>query len=155
MSVTLFWVLFAVVSIWVQFLVPGLDALAPGIIVSLQREHWSRTFWLVLAFLLVQEGIGSMAFGGAVLFYALLMAGFMLGCSLFEAFNILFMLLLGIWYGLVRMLGQHILAGLQDISLPARPFLDEFAAQSLYFFAAWFIVHRLYVRKVVRHARSL
>ena len=155
MSVTLFWLLFAVTSIWVQFLVPGLDALAPGILISLQREHWTRTFWLALAFLLVQEGIGSMAFGGVVLLYAMLAAGFVLGCRLFETANLLFMLLLGIWYGLMDLLGQYILANLQDISLPSRPLLNDFAVQSLYFFFAWLVAHHLYARKVTRHARSL
>lgn len=155
MGATLFWLIFGALGIWVQYLVPGLDALAPGLVVSLQREHWSRTFWLAVAFLLVQEGSGSLAFGGAILLYGLLFAGFVLGCRLFETANPLFMLILGLWYGLVLLLGQYILAGLQDVILPLRPQLALFATQSLYFISAWFVTQHLYARKVARHARSL
>lgn len=155
MSAVVFWLIFCILGVWVQFFAPGLDALAPGLIVSLQREHWSRTIWLGLAWMLVQEGIGSMAFGGVVLLYSLLIGGFILGCRLFDEANPLFMLLLGLGYGLLLILSQYILAGLQDVSLPIRSMLDRFLMQSVYFVLAWFIAYRLYGRKVFRRARSL
>lgn len=155
MSAVVFWVVFGMLGVWIQFFAPGLDALAPGLVVSLQREHWSRTFWLLLAWILVQEGVGSMAFGGVIMIYGLLVGGFILGCRLFDEANPLFMLLLGLGYSLLLIVGQYILAGLQDVLLPSRQLLHVFLAQSFYFVAAWFIAHRLYGRKVVRRVRSL
>jgi hypothetical protein len=106
MSAVVFWVVFGMLGVWIQFFAPGLDALAPGLVVSLQREHWSRTFWLLLAWMLVQEGVGSMAFGGVIMLYGLLVGGFILGCRLFDEANPLFMLLLGLGYSLMLIAGQ-------------------------------------------------
>jgi len=155
MGAAVFWMLFGVSAIWLQFVFPGLDVLAPGLLVSLQREHWTRVFWLAVAIILVQEGIGSMAFGSAVLLYGLLVAAYLLGCRIFEAANPLFMLLLGLWYGLTTILVRFSLAGLQDILLPTRQLPLEFLSQSLCFVLVWFVVHKLYARKVARHARGI
>ncbi len=155
MSAVVFWAVFSILGIWIQFFAPGLDALAPGLVISLQREHWSRTFWLLLTWILVQEGIGSQAFGGVFMLYALLIGAFILGCKIFDEANPLFMVLLGFGYGMVLILSRYILAGLQDVVLPVRPLLEDYLIQSFYFVLAWFIAHRFYARKVVRRVRSL
>jgi hypothetical protein len=65
----LWWAGFAAVGIWAEAFVPGVDFLAPGLVFSLQTEGRARALTLALAWVLLQEGMGSQHFGASVIWY--------------------------------------------------------------------------------------
>jgi hypothetical protein len=105
LSDPVWWTGYLVIAIWAQELSGGFDFLAPGLLVCLQTGRWWTVAWLTVLWTLVQEGLGSLAFGVAVLFYAGMFGFFLLTRWLLEPENPLFILLfslvLSVWAWLV------------------------------------------------------
>lgn len=99
--VPVWWAGYLAVALWCQELSGGLDFLSPGVLVCMQTGQWWSVAWMAVLWILVQEGIGNLAFGVAVLFYAGLIAFFMLTRWLLEPENpffiLLFSLVLSVW----------------------------------------------------------
>lgn len=139
-----FWTVFTACGIWLQSLIPGVDFLAPGLILALQQEKWTVTIWLGLAWLFIQEGTGSLAFGTGLLWYGVLTALYYLGHWLFEAKNFLFMFILGASLGLSHLLLTQVMAVLQDWTIPPERLIIEGILQALIFPVEWgliFLIH--------------
>ena len=100
----LWWGVYIVAALIVQQQIPGVDALAPGFLISLQEKNRWQTFWLFLLFMLLQEGAGSLGFGSAMLWYGGQVALFRLAGRLFIADNVLFVLMLSASLGALRAL---------------------------------------------------
>ena len=49
------WGTYTILAVWVQKVVPGVDFLAPGIVLSMQEEAGHRTLWLAFIWILLQE----------------------------------------------------------------------------------------------------
>lgn len=98
------WAAYIVAALIVQQQIPGVDALAPGFLLSLQEKNRWQTFWLFLLFTLIQEGAGSLGFGSAMLWYGGQVALFRLTERLFIADNFLFVLMLSASLGVLRAL---------------------------------------------------
>ena len=62
-----FWALFTLCGLWLQNIVPGVDFLAPGLILAMQEEKWTVPLWLGVLWLFLQEGTGSLPFGATLL----------------------------------------------------------------------------------------
>ena len=92
------WLCYAFVGIALQALMPGLDFLLPGFILALQERRISQVLAVGAFFVLVQEGMGSMAFGGTLLWYALAAIAFYVGCGLLQGTGFLFVTLFGMMY---------------------------------------------------------
>jgi hypothetical protein len=79
----------------------GLDFLAPGLLICLQSGQWWTAVWTAALWVLVQEGVGNLAFGVVIFFYAGMFVFFVLSRWLLEPENPLFIfffsLLLAIW----------------------------------------------------------
>ena len=140
-----FWLFFLVAGVWAQRFLPGVDMLAPGILVSLQEKRFAQTLWLTLIAIFIQEGVGALNFGVAILWYVSVFIVYFIGRWLFEAENILFILLLGLCLGGVHfglLSSMQILQGLSAgrASLPVESLL-----QVIVFPSAWWIVK--YFRK--------
>lgn len=88
------WAAYILVALILQQQFPGVDALAPGFLLSLQEKKRWQTFWLFLLFVLIQEGTGSLGFGSAPLWYGGQIVLFRLTERLFVAGNPLFVLML-------------------------------------------------------------
>ena len=58
------WLCYAFAGITLQALMPGLDFLLPGFILALQERRYPQILAVGACFVLLQEGMGSMAFGG-------------------------------------------------------------------------------------------
>ena len=58
-----FWSLVTLLGVWLQNLVPGVDFLAPGLILAMQEEKWTVPVWLGFIWLFIHEGTGSMPLG--------------------------------------------------------------------------------------------
>lgn len=143
------WIGYACIAIILQSRFPGLDFLLPGFILAIQERKPVQLAWVAAFFLLLQEGMGSMAFGGTLLWYALAVAFFFLGYSLFEVESFLFIFLLSGCLGLTHYAVFSIMAGLQDIPVNSRTLTDESVFQALMTPFLWRLAH--FSRRFLNH----
>lgn len=136
-----FWVIFTLTGLWLQSFLPGVDFLAPGLILSLQEERPRTTVILGVIWLLLQEGTGSLAFGTVVLWYGVLAGLFFFGHWLFEAKNFLFMVILGACLGLLHFGLMQVMAQLQDWRVAPGRALMEGILQAVIFPVQWGLVY--------------
>lgn len=145
----LWWSGFTVVAIWAQRFVPGVDFLAPGLVLAMQEERGRQPLLLAVIWVLVQEGMGNMPFGYVVASYGLLAAFYMVGRWLFEARSLLFMCLLGVGLGVVHPVLLSALASLGDLTVPLKAATIQGVVQAVAFPLVWAAADRLYP-KVLR-----
>ena len=143
------WLIYAFAAISLQAVLPGLDFLLPGFIIALQERRLFQTLLLGTAFMLAQEGMGSMAFGGTLLWYAAAAAAFYAACNLFEGRSILFIFLLSALLSGVRYVIFGFLSTLQDIPWEPALLLDECFLQALLTPFIWAAASAL--RRGVKH----
>jgi len=139
-----FWSLFTLAGLWMQSFMPGVDFLAPGLILSLQEEKPRATVVLGLIWLLLQEGSGSLAFGTVVLWYGVLTALFFFGHWLFEAKNFLFMIILGACLGVLHFGLMNVMTQLQDWRVQPGRVLLESVVQAVVFPVQWGLAYIIY-----------
>ncbi|MFU2208882.1 hypothetical protein [Solidesulfovibrio sp. C21] len=140
-----FWVLFTVCGVWLENTIPGVDFLAPGLILAMQEEKWTVPIWLGLAWLFIQEGTGSLAFGAGLLWYGGLAGLYFFGHWLFEARNFLFMFIVGLCLGAMHFVLINLMALLLDWTVPLERLLMESVMQALIFPVEWgliYLIHR-------------
>jgi hypothetical protein len=146
----LFWIGFILVGIWAQRFVPGADFFAPALIVCLQQRRVSTAIWLAGLFIVLQEGMGSLAFGSLILWYAGLMVVYLVGRWLFESRNLLFIFIIGVFLGVWRFILVRMMASLQDMVPDQDQLYLECAIQAVLFTLEWGVLFLLYKRNV-RH----
>lgn len=137
----IWWVAFLVVSICLQQLLPGLDVLVIGLIIALQEGKPIQLLWVLPVLILMQEGMGTLAFGTSLLWYAVVIVLFHVGRWLFEAENFYFVFLLSACLGTVHFFLIQMMASLQDIVLPIADLRDESILQALFIPFAWRLAH--------------
>ncbi len=143
-SKILFWTMFTLGGIWLQSFMPGVDFLAPGLILCLQEEKARTTAILGFVWLFIQEGTGSLAFGTAVAWYGVLTILFFFGHWLFEARNFVFMIILGACLGVLHFGLMNVMTQLQDwIVMPGRVFMESLV-QAIVFPVEWGILYVTY-----------
>ena len=135
------WVAYACIAIVLQSRAPGLDFMLPGFILAIQERNGAQFLWVAVFFLLLQEGMGNMAFGGTLLWYALAVFLFRLGHNLFEAESFLFIFLLSGCLGVTHYLVFSIMAGLQGIPVHPQTLMDESVFQALFTPFLWRLAH--------------
>jgi hypothetical protein len=127
----LWWSGYIVIALFLQQQFPGLDALTPGFLLALQERKTAQTICLFLLFALIQEGMGSLHFGMAMLWYGGQILIFRLTSRLFVADNFLFVTILsaslGVYYGLLLCF----MCALQNIPLAYGPLLRASFFQAL------------------------
>ena len=114
----IWWVVFLSLGLIAESLLPGIDVLLIGLIIALQEGKLTQIIWVFLAVILLQEGIGALAFGSSILSYTLTILVFYGGRALLEQENILFVLLVAVSAGLGHYVFTEVMAALQGISLP-------------------------------------
>ena len=127
-----------------QSLMPGVDFLAPGLILSLQENKPRHTVALGILWLLIQEGTGSLAFGTVILWYGVLIGIFFFGHWLFEARSFLFVVLLGGCLGVLHFGLMHVMTQLQDWQAPPGRVLMESVIQAVVFPIEWGLLYAIY-----------
>jgi hypothetical protein len=147
------WTVYTCLGVGLQTLFPGLDFLLPGLVLAIQERDTRQVFWLIAFFLLLQEGMGNMAFGGTLLWYMLTVASFFLGYSLFEVESFLFIFLLSGWLGAAHLGVFLVMADLQDIPVNVAAVMEESVIQALLTPFVWRLA-RL-TRKVRRNEDSV
>ena len=133
------WLCYAFVGIALQALMPGLDFLLPGFILALQERRISQVLAVGALFVMVQEGMGSMAFGGTLLWYALAAIAFYVGCGLLQGTGFLFVTLFGMALSCVHYFIFALLATLQDIPWDSALLFDECLFQALFTPWVWWV----------------
>ncbi len=151
----LFWGLFTVIAVWFQHLVPGTDFLAAGLLVSLQEQGRARSLWLAMLWILLQEGMGSLAFGTIPLLYGVLFLAFHFGRWLFEPKNYLFICLLGIFFGVAQAWLGLTMATLQGVIPDRNAVFTAAAVQVTLLPMEWALLAKLYEKYVKRHAHRV
>jgi hypothetical protein len=143
-----FWILFTLLGVVCQRLAPGVDFLAPGLVICLQERRGTSVVWLTLAFILLQEGVGSLAFGSMLLWYLALLLFYGLGRWLFESRNILFVFFLGLVMAAFRVPLLRVMGSLQDLTPAPGPLIIQGAVQTFVFVLEWRVAYFLYKRLV-------
>ncbi|WP_285907421.1 hypothetical protein [Pseudodesulfovibrio pelocollis] len=151
----LWWSAYTAAAIWLHRTVPGVDLLAPGIVLSLQEDGGRRTVWLGLAWMLIIEGTGNLPFGYGLAWYGVLVALFLLGRSVFEARSLVFMALLGLALGALHPVITHSLASLAELTVDGRRLLLEGALQAAFFPIVWVIADKCYPRMLRQDVKHL
>jgi len=149
-----FWIVFTVSGLWLQNFMPGIDLLAPGLVLSLQEEKLRTSILLGVAWLLIQEGTGSLAFGTVLLWYAVLAALFYFGHYLFEAKNFLFMIIIGIALGALHIALMGIMGHLQEWRVIMSRVFMEGGIQAVVFPVEWGLLYIIFNR-LPHHGQSV
>ena len=114
-----------------QQALPGTDVLVAGLFLALQERRPFQLAVVLLALILVQEGVGTLDFGTSVLWYLLVITLFFIGRWMFETENWLFVLLLSGCIGLAHYGVIWLMTRLQFIPLDTTQLLDESILQAL------------------------
>ncbi len=146
----LWWVGFIICGLCIQLAFPGMDALAPGLLLALQERRRRLFPWLLLIFLLIQEGAGSMHFGAGILWYAGLVALFRFSARLFVADNLLFVAGLSAGLGAWRAAVIWFMCAVQDIPLDHARLLSESLFQAALIPVVWGLAIALRPKRI-RH----
>lgn len=151
----IWWTCFALTGVWAQFFFPGLDFLAPGLIISLQEERGPSTLWLVGAFILLQEGMGSLFFGSVLLVYSLMALAFFMGRALFDTRSITLVVLLGAVLGVCHFFISLLILRLEGMLVPVDRLLLESVAQAVITPVLWYLAHSLFPKGLRRDERTV
>lgn len=149
----LWWFLYFVLAVWVQLHFPGVDAMLPGLLISLQEKRWQQTAWVALSCILLQEGTGTLAFGGTLLWYGGMFLLFMGGRWFFVTNSLFFVVLLSGALGVLNILVLLALTSLQKLAFSIEPALEQSLAQAMLIPPLWGLAV-LTRKKVFRHVES-
>jgi hypothetical protein len=126
----LFWFGYTLAAVWLQAFFPGPDLFAPALLILLQERSISRLGWLLLVWILIQEGSGSLYFGTALLWYSGLILFFYSSRHLLDTKGFLFIFLISLFAGIWQFLCLYLLSGLQELQVPIEQLLLQ-ALQTL------------------------
>lgn len=149
------WTTYTVLGVWAHKVIPGVDFLAPGIVLSMQEEAGHRTIWLAVIWILLIEGVGNLPFGYGVAWYGLLVGFYIVGRWLFEARSILFMMLLGAGLGVLHPMLVYGLSSLGNLTVPIKPLIWQGMAQAVIFPVVWLAADYLFPKKLRQDVRPL
>ena len=149
------WAGYTILGIWAQRFVPGVDFLAPGIVLSMQEEAGHRTIWLAVIWILLQEGMGNLPFGYGLAWYGSLALFYIMGRWLFEARSILFMCLLGLGLGLFHPLLMYSLGSLAKMAVPFNAAVVEGVIQACVFPVVWVLADWVFPKRLRQDVRPL
>ena len=149
----IWWGLFLSLGLVVESLLPGTDVLLIGLIIALQEGKIAQIIWVFLAVILLQEGIGTLAFGSSILSYTAVVLIFYAARALLEQENILFVLMVAASAGLGHYVFTEAMAALQNISLPGQRLAMESFIQVLILPPLWILAFALRGR-MVPHAQN-
>lgn len=151
----LWWLSYVVIGIWLQYLVPGVDFLVPGLIVCLQENRKLQSGVFLAALLLIQEGQGSLAFGSGLLWYGFVVVVHRFVQGLFEEKNLLFILLLSLALGVWRYILVRFMPLLQEMETAGGGLFVESVLQAALTAPMWAVLRRLRRReKAVESERA-
>jgi hypothetical protein len=149
------WALYCLLAIWLQYFFPGLDFLAPALVVSMQEENWWRSsVWLLLAAVLLQDGMGSLGFGYSLAWYGTLVFAYQLGRRFFDPRSVGLVILLGVFLGWLHFSLTFSLIRLEGMNFALHHVVWESVAQGVVFPAFWFFIHKFFPERLKEDERT-
>lgn len=145
------WVVFFILAVLAQMLLPGIDIMVVGLIIAMQEHNPLQIAWVLIISMLLQEGQGTMDFGASFCWYGLTMFIYYIGRAIFETENIFFILLVCASLGILHFGLMQVLSGLQGVFVPFRRLLMESMGEMLIVPALWLLLHK-FRQGVARHA---
>ncbi|MBI9111793.1 hypothetical protein [Maridesulfovibrio ferrireducens] len=142
------WAAFTVVGIWAQRIVPGVDFLAPGLLLCIQMEKKTLFFWLILVWSLIQEGAGGLPFGYSLLWYSSIYVVYRCGAMFFDVQSFMFALLCGAGLGVLHPLLTGMMAMLADMNWASDRYLFEGILQFIIFPLEWLFLKYIYPERL-------
>lgn len=149
------WGGYTIFAIWAQKIVPGVDFLAPGLILSMQEKGGHRTLALAVVWMLLQEGMGNLPFGYGVAWYGMLAMFYVVGRWLFEARSFLFMCMIGVGLGALHPILAYSLAELANMVVPVKAAAVEGVIQAAAFPVVWLFIDYFFPRSLRQDVRPL
>ncbi|MEG2173252.1 MAG: hypothetical protein RRY29_08305 [Desulfovibrionaceae bacterium] len=137
----LWWICFIPLAFVVQIYVPGLDALVIGLVIVLQERRYKDLLWVLPLLVILQEGMGSREFGGAIVWYMMVIIVFNMGRWLFEVENILFICLLAGCLGASHFAIVYFMAPLQNLPVDIQNLTDESLTQAIFIATVWWLAY--------------
>jgi hypothetical protein len=144
-----FFIVFTVAAVWGQYFFPTRDLLTPGLVVMLQLGPLKPAIWAGLAWMLIQEGTGGLAFGSMILFYLGLGGFFYIGRFFLEVNNVLFTILVFLFLSFFQMMTVSIMASLQGLRLSGFFTFEDFMTQAGIYFLVWLVTYNLFKKHFV------
>ena len=133
----IWWLFFFVLGLVFQQILPGVDLLVAGLLVALHEKNIPQLGVILFFLILLQEGLGTLDFGGAILWYGMVVSFFFVGEWLFETENWMFVLLMSLCLGLSHGALALLMGQLQYIHFDYPLLLDECILQVLATGVSW------------------
>ncbi|SKA89553.1 hypothetical protein SAMN02745704_02153 [Paucidesulfovibrio gracilis DSM 16080] len=151
----IWWLLYCLVAVWLQYFFPGLDFIVPGVVVSLQEENWWRSSaWLVGFAVLLQDGMGGLGFGYGLAWYGLILLVFELGRRFFDPRSGALVGVLAVFLGLLHFSLTYSLTQLEGMGFTWEHALWESVAQAALFPPLWYIIHKIFPERLKEDERT-
>ena len=141
------WACFSFLAIWVQKIVPGVDFLAPGLLLCIQLEKKYHIVWLILIWSLVQDGIGGLPFGYSVLWYSSILVLYRCGAMFFDVQSMMFALLCGVVLGALHPALTAMMSMLADMVWVPDRYIFEGILQAVIFPVEWLLLKYIYPQR--------
>ena len=123
---SLIWCLvYTIFAVWLQRYIPGLDCFAPALVGCLYLGITTATIWFAVIWILIQEGIGSLAFGSTLLFYAGIAIFFFSSKTIFTKQSWFFLINISIFTAGYYFLVMYCMCSLQELYIPWSVFLEN------------------------------
>ena len=145
----IWWIMFTIVGVGLQWNVPGVDFLLPGLLVALQEHCLPQLCWVMLIFILIQEGLGSLHFGGVILWYLLVLSVAGIGYRLFHVYNWFFILITSIFAAISHYAVITLMCSLQALQFDSDILFYDCLIQALITPLVWKIAD------ILRHGIAL
>ncbi len=133
----IWWGCFLFPAVWLQRLVPGVDFLLAGLLLTLQERRYADLVWVLPLLIILQEGMGSREFGLSLLWYTAAMLLFFLGRWLFDVQTFLYAFLFSACLGACGFALVFLTSPLYAAHLDVQRLLDESVRQGLLLPLVW------------------
>ncbi|WP_320171919.1 hypothetical protein [Maridesulfovibrio sp.] len=138
------WAVFTFAAIWAQKTVPGVDFMAPGVLLCLQLNKRTQLFWLIFFWSLIQDGIGGLPFGYSVAWYLSILALYRGGEMFFDVQSMMFALLCGGMLGVMHVALTATMSMLADMAFVPDRYIYEGVIQAVVFPVVWLLLKLVY-----------
>jgi hypothetical protein len=133
----LWWGVFLFPAITLQRLLPGVDFLLVGFLVTLQERRYADLIWVLPLLVILQEGMGTREFGVVLLWYVAVAAIFFLGRWLFDVENFLYAFLVSTCLAACYFAVVFLMSPLYAVPVNAYRLLDESVYLALFLPVSW------------------
>jgi hypothetical protein len=131
------WGFFLVTAINLQRLLPGVDFLLTGFLLTLQERRYADLVWVLPMLIILQEGMGTREFGVVLLWYVAVAALFFLGRWLFDVENFLYIFLLSAGLAACYFTVAFLMSPLYAVPVDKHRLLDESVHLALLLPLSW------------------